>query len=110
VLLRFGLADRAADEAGAAAPIRLRAEVRREDDDRVAEVREAPAGEKAEEKERADKAFAERKEIAAAKLAREKSVSDRTVLVAKASIEALLRERNAFLVVDKPKESKGKHK
>ena len=67
------------------------------------EARTPVAGEKPEEKEKADKAFAERKEVLATKLAQEKAVSDRTVIVAKSSIEALLRDRSAFLAVAKPK-------
>ncbi len=70
----------------------------------VPEARTPPADEKAEDKEKADKAFAERKETVQAKLAREQSVAGRTVLVSKASIDALLRDRKGLLKVDKPKD------
>ena len=69
----------------------------------VPESRPAAADEKPEAKEQADKAFAERKELLAAKLAREQAVAGRTVLVAKSSVEPLLRNRSALLVAAKPK-------
>jgi Domain of unknown function (DUF4340) len=74
----------------------------------VPESRTAPAEEKAEEKEKADKQFTERKEMLAAKLEREKALSGRTVLLAKSTVEPLLRDRSALLVVDKPKDQKKK--
>jgi len=72
----------------------------------VPESRAPAADEKVEDKEKNDKAFTERKELAAAKLAREQAVADRVVLVAKSSVEPLLRDRAALLAVDKPKGEK----
>ena len=74
----------------------------------VPEVPAAAADAKPEEKEKSDKAGAERKELLAAKLAREQAVAGRTVLVAKSSVEPLLRDRAALLAVAKPKDEKPK--
>lgn len=71
----------------------------------VPDSRTPPSDEKAEDKEKADKAFGERKEMLAAKLEREKAVSARTVLIAKSTLEPLLRDRNAFVAVAKPKDA-----
>jgi hypothetical protein len=69
------------------------------------ESRTASNDEKPEDKEKADKAFADRKELLATKLEREKTLSGRVVLIAKSTLEPLLRERSALLVVEKPKDA-----
>jgi hypothetical protein len=70
----------------------------------VPDARQAAADEKPEDKEKNEKAFADRKEMLAAKLAREQAVAGQTVLVAKSSVEPLLRDRSALLA--KPKDAK----
>jgi hypothetical protein len=70
----------------------------------VPETRTPAADEKAEDKEKNEKAFAERQELLATKLAREKAVAGQTVLVDKAVVEPLLRDRAALLA--KPKDAK----
>ncbi len=74
----------------------------------VPEARKALGDEKAEDKEKADKVFAEQKELLAAKLAREQALAGRTVLVAKTGVDPLLRDRDALIKADKPKDAKAK--
>ncbi len=68
------------------------------------DARPSAPDEKAADKERADQAFAERKAALGATLERERAVAGRTVLVARAAVEPLLRDRGALLAIDKPKE------
>ena len=73
----------------------------------VPDVRPSTPDEKATDKERADRAMAERKAALDAELERERAVAGRTVLIARSSVEPLLRDRGALLAVDKPKEKDG---
>lgn len=66
--------------------------------------------EKAEDREKEDKAFAERQAALKAKLAREQALGVYTVLVPKATVEPLLRERSALIAVDKKDEKKDEKK
>jgi hypothetical protein len=82
----------------------------------VPEGRAPHADEKAEDKEREDKAFAERQSAMKAKLERERSLGAFTVLLAKSTVDPLLREQAALVVVEKSddqtkkKDDKGKKK
>jgi hypothetical protein len=82
----------------------------------VPEGRAPRADEKAEDKEREDKAFAERQSAMKAKLERERSLGAFTVLLAKSTVDPLLREQAALVVVEKSddqtkkKDDKGKKK
>ena len=49
--------------------------------------------------------FAEQKELLAAKLAREQALAGRTVLVAKTGVDPLLRDRDALIKADEPKDA-----
>jgi hypothetical protein len=66
--------------------------------------------EKAEDKEKEDKAFAERQAALKAKLEREQALGAYTVLVAKAGVEPLLRERSALVAIEKKDEKKDDRK
>jgi hypothetical protein len=74
----------------------------------VPEKREARAGEKPEDRDKEDKAFAERQAAMKEKLERERSLGAFTVLLPKATVEPLLRERSALLVVEEKDEKKRK--
>lgn len=82
----------------------------------VPESRAPRTDEKAEDKEREDKAFAERQSAMKAKLERERSLGAFTVLLAKSTVDPLLREQAALVVVEKSddqtkkKDDKGKKK
>jgi hypothetical protein len=72
------------------------------------EKRTPPKDEKDADKDAAEKAFADRKAALAAKLEREQAVSGRVVLIPKATLDPLLRERKALIAAPKPKDGKGK--
>lgn len=67
----------------------------------VPEPRSPRPDEKAEDKEKEDKAFAEHQAALKAKLERERALGAYTVLLPKATVEPLLRERGALLAVQK---------
>jgi Domain of unknown function (DUF4340) len=77
----------------------------------VPEKRTPRADEKAEDKEKEEKAFAERQAALKAKLEREQALGAFTVLLPKSTVDPLLRDRSALVVVEKKdakKEAKGK--
>lgn len=76
----------------------------------VPEKRTPRPDEKAEDKEKEDKAFVERQAALKAKLEREQALGARTVLLAKATVEPLLRERSALVAPEKKDDKKGERK
>ena len=77
----------------------------------VPEKRTPRADEKAEDKEKEEKAFAERQAALKAKLEREQALGAFTVLLPKSTVDPLLRDRSALVVVEKKDaktEAKGK--